>query len=96
MVYLLKNGSVMIAPSGVVTLGQVAARLQVLEVACNRCDRRGRLHTARLLAEHGAGLPMPELRRIIAANSGQYWFARIRMSSPRTKSSDSAKKSNSS
>ncbi|MFL5282915.1 MAG: hypothetical protein ACJ8AW_18460 [Rhodopila sp.] len=49
-------------PVGVVTLGQVAARLQVLEVAC---DRRGRLHTARLLAEHGPGLPMPDLRCIM-------------------------------
>jgi hypothetical protein len=27
----------------VVTLGAVAARLPVLDVACNRCDRRGRL-----------------------------------------------------
>jgi hypothetical protein len=55
-------------PAGVVVLGQVAARLPVLEVACNRCDRRGRLHTARLLAEHGSDLPMPDLRRIIAAD----------------------------
>jgi len=55
-------------PAGVVLLGQVAARLPVLEVACNRCDRRGRLHTSRLLAEHGPGLPMPDLRFIIAAD----------------------------
>jgi hypothetical protein len=55
-------------PAGVVLLGQVATRLPVLEVACNRCDRRGRLHTARLLAEHGPDLPMPELRLIIAAD----------------------------
>jgi hypothetical protein len=55
-------------PAGAVLLGQVAARLRVLEVACNRCDCRGRLHTTRLLAEHGPGLPMPALRRIIAAD----------------------------
>ena len=55
-------------PSGVIFLGQVAAHLPVLEVACNRCDRRGRLRTDRLLAEHGPGLPMPELRRILAAD----------------------------
>jgi hypothetical protein len=42
-------------PSGVVTLGEVAARLPVLEVACNRCDRRGRLRTDRLVAEHARG-----------------------------------------
>jgi hypothetical protein len=53
---------------GVVLLGLVAARLEVLVVACNRCDRRGRLRTERLLAEHGPGLPMPALRRIIAAD----------------------------
>jgi hypothetical protein len=48
---------------GVVTLGQVAARLPVLDVACNRCTRHGQLNTFRLLAEHG-----PDLRRIIAAD----------------------------
>ncbi len=52
-------------PVGVVTLGQAAARLPVLEVARNRCDR---LRTDRLLAEHEPSLPMPELRRIIAAD----------------------------
>jgi len=40
----------------------------MLEVSCNRCDRQGRLATARLLAERGADLPMPELRRIVAAD----------------------------
>ena len=39
--------------SGVVLLGEVAARLQLLEVACNRCERRGRLRTDWLVAEHG-------------------------------------------
>jgi hypothetical protein len=55
-------------PAGVVVLGQVAARLPGLDVACNRCARRGRLHTSRLLAEHGPDLPMPDLRCIIAAD----------------------------
>jgi len=55
-------------PAGVVTLGQVAARLPVLDVACNRCDRRGRLHASRLLAEHGPDLPMPALRQILATD----------------------------
>jgi hypothetical protein len=54
--------------SGVVLLGEVAARLPVLEVACNRCDRRGRLRTDRLLAEHGASMPIPGLLRVIAAD----------------------------
>ncbi len=33
----------------------------------NRCDRRGRVTTARLVAQHGAGMPVRELLRIIAA-----------------------------
>jgi hypothetical protein len=54
--------------SGVVYLGEVAARLPTLEVSCNRCDRRGRLRTDRLLAAHGPTMPIPTLRRIIAAD----------------------------
>src|ERR1700759_129636 len=50
----------------VVPLGAVAARLELLEVACDRCGRRGVLLTDRLLAQHGYDLPMPELRRILA------------------------------
>jgi hypothetical protein len=53
---------------GFVTLGQIGARLPVLDVACNRCDRLGRLRTARLVLEHGADLPLPELRHVVAAD----------------------------
>lgn len=55
-------------PSGVVTLGQIAPHLPMLEVACNRCDRRGRLYADRLIAEHGQDMPIPTLLRIIAAD----------------------------
>jgi len=54
--------------SGVVTLGEIADRLPALDVACNRCDRRGRLRTDSLMAKHGPSLPIPELRRIVAAD----------------------------
>ena len=64
-------------PAGTITLGQVAARLPVLDVACNRCDRRGRLHAARLLATHGPGLPMPDLRRILAADCPRMIAGRV-------------------
>jgi hypothetical protein len=57
-----------LAAPGVVTLGQVADRLPMLEVSCNRCGRRGRLRMDRLLADHGPALPIPELRRIVAAD----------------------------
>jgi hypothetical protein len=52
----------------VVALGQAVTRHPVLEVSGNRCERRGRLHTARLLTEHGPALPMPDLRCIIVAD----------------------------
>jgi hypothetical protein len=40
----------------------------MLEVACSRCDRQGRLNAARLVAEHGADMPIPKLLRILAAD----------------------------
>ena len=55
-------------PSGVITLGQVAARLPTLDVACSRCDRRGKLLSRPLVQRHGPGLPMPELRQLVAAD----------------------------
>jgi hypothetical protein len=38
----------------------------MLEVACHRCERRGRLSIARLIAEHGTGVL--DLCAIIAAD----------------------------
>lgn len=55
-------------PAGYVTLGKVAAAHTMLAIACNRCDRLGRLRLDRLVAEHGADLPVPELRRILAVD----------------------------
>ena len=56
-------------PSGITTLCHMAAQFpETIIVSCNRCDRRGRLRTRRLLAEHGPDLPGPELRRILAAD----------------------------
>ena len=54
--------------ANVILLGEVAARLPMLEVSCNRCPRIGRLSTTRLLAEHGPAMPMPALRRLVAAD----------------------------
>jgi hypothetical protein len=49
-------------------LSEVAARIEWLDIACTRCDRRGRLSTARLVAEHGPTMPLPELRMILAGD----------------------------
>lgn len=50
------------------TLGEIAARGPMLEVACNRCDRRGLLNAARLVAELGADFSGPELGKVVAAD----------------------------
>ena len=38
---------------GAITIGQVAQRTAMLDVACRRCTRRGRVSMARLMREHG-------------------------------------------
>jgi hypothetical protein len=40
----------------------------MLEIACNRCDRRGRLRLSGLLDRHGPGMPLPDLLRILSAD----------------------------
>ena len=49
-----------------VPLGHVAAHLRMIEVLCQRCDRRGRVSTARLLKEHGPGAGMPAVLSALA------------------------------
>jgi hypothetical protein len=49
-------------------LGDMAAkRMTMPEVACRRCDRRGRLSIAPLIAEHGP-VDYGDLRALIAAD----------------------------
>ena len=53
--------------NGVITLAEMQAKgMTMLEVACRRCERRGRLSIERLIAEHGAGVL--DLCAIIAAD----------------------------
>src|SRR4051794_8110491 len=54
-------------PAGTLTLTAVAARLRMLDVACHRCDRRGRLSTARLLQKHG-NISVPMLLELLSAD----------------------------
>jgi hypothetical protein len=46
---------------GSVALGDVAARASHLEIACSRCERRGKYHLARLVARLGQDFPMTDL-----------------------------------
>jgi hypothetical protein len=54
------------AKHGTVTLGEVAARASHIEVACTRCERRGRYRLSRLIATLGEDFPMTDLGAQIA------------------------------
>ena len=53
---------------GVVTLGELVGRVERLEIRCRRCERRGRMRLARLIADHGAGTGLPDLAVRLAAD----------------------------
>ena len=40
----------------------------MLDVACSKCERRGRLSVAKLIAEHGADMRLPDLREILVGD----------------------------
>jgi hypothetical protein len=47
---------------------RIGQSVTLLRVSCSRCDRSGRLRLDRLIAAHDAALPVPALRRIVAAD----------------------------
>jgi hypothetical protein len=49
----------------VITLGEVAERIEIIENRCERCDRHGRLSVARLLAEHGPNVDFGAVMRLL-------------------------------
>jgi hypothetical protein len=51
----------MVERSGSILLGEVAGHLTTLEIACNRCERKGRAAMDRLMAQHGPAMSMPSL-----------------------------------
>ncbi|BBP95985.1 hypothetical protein BSFA1_11140 [Burkholderia sp. SFA1] len=53
-----KNGSVL--------LGELAARAGHIEIACSRCDRKGRYRVAKLVARLGEDFPMTDLGAEVA------------------------------
>ena len=54
--------------SGSILLGAVAALTETIEINCRACPRHGVLRTDRLLADHGAAMPMPTLLRLLAGD----------------------------
>jgi hypothetical protein len=53
---------------GSITLGEVKGKLAMLEVACHRCDRKGRVSVERLIEEHGADTGLPDLWESLAGD----------------------------
>jgi hypothetical protein len=49
-------------PKAVVTLSDLTAPM--LDVACRKCERRGRLRVSRLMSEHG-DMGLPTLRWVL-------------------------------
>ncbi len=41
---------------------------ELVQVVCDRCERKGRYRGARLIAKHGPDIRLPDLLREIAAN----------------------------
>lgn len=52
--------------NGAVQLSDVAARATHIELACTRCDRRGRYRLDGLIRQFGPDLGIPDLAREIA------------------------------
>ena len=46
---------------GAILLGDVAARTDMLHVACKRCNRAGKYKLAKLIEQHGRSFPIPLL-----------------------------------
>ena len=53
---------------GSITIGELQGKLTMLEVACHRCERRGRVSLSRLIEEHGADTGLPDLWEILAGD----------------------------
>jgi hypothetical protein len=62
---------------GALTLGDITGQITMLEVACSRCERHGRLRVARLTAEHDADIGLPELRYLLASDCPRVTAASI-------------------
>ena len=52
--------------SGMITLGQVESRTEVLAVACTRCDRVGSHPVATLIRRFGPEFTIPDLLRVLS------------------------------
>jgi hypothetical protein len=53
---------------GALQLSDIADKITMLEIACRRCGRPGRLSMARLIEQYGADIRLPELQHVLASD----------------------------
>jgi hypothetical protein len=53
-------------PSGLITLGEVAARTNELAIACSKCDRTGRYRLEPLIQRYGRQFAISDLLRTLS------------------------------
>ena len=53
---------------GSITLSELQGKLSMLDVACHRCERSGRVSLVRLIDEHGADTGLPDLWESLAGD----------------------------
>jgi hypothetical protein len=58
----------MTSRAGAITLGDLAGQLDVLRVACSKCDRAGQYPVARFIDLYGADMGLPDFKDAITGN----------------------------
>jgi hypothetical protein len=56
---------------GSITLGELRGKLDFLDIACHRCERRGRVSLVKLIEEHRADTGLPDLWESLAGDCKQ-------------------------
>ena len=60
-----------------VTLGDIAGKVAMLEIECADCSRYGRYRVDRLIEQHGANFGLPYLREVLARDCPRQHSASI-------------------
>jgi hypothetical protein len=53
-------------PNGSYSLGEAAAKLNMIRLKCPKCGRSGQYRIDRLIEQYGADIAMPDLRHELA------------------------------
>jgi hypothetical protein len=55
-----------VMPHGSYSLGEAAAKLNMVRLTCPKCHRAGQYHVDKLLERYGPDIAMPDLRHELA------------------------------